>query len=108
MRLSFRQVLSSENDFVDGSISLANGAVLADVVAARGEFISIYSWSSRDPGRGNTILALKELKRKFKAPISVHDIGEVGTESYNYWIKMKSLNLVDFILDENDNILPQS
>lgn len=83
----------------------ANNTVVGDVVGEPGKGASIYEWSSHNPGEGNTIKALADIKNKYKGPISVHDIGEPGTDSFNYWKKMQARGLVDKLLDADDNVI---
>jgi nicotinic acid mononucleotide adenylyltransferase len=83
----------------DGTIELAGGSVTADIVAESGGFVSIYEWSSKNPGAGNTVRALQELRQRFNAPIIVHGIGEDGSESAAYWRKMRQRGLVDELRD---------
>ena len=78
-----------------GRIELADGAVVGDVVAVENDFVSIHEWSSHQ--RGKTVGALQELRERFKAPITVHDVGT--GESKSYWQEMKRRGLVDTLLD---------
>jgi hypothetical protein len=71
------------------------GGIVADIIAEPTKFVSIYEWSSGDPGKGNTKKALKYLKETYQASIHVHDIGEPGTPSADYWNKMLQEGFVD-------------
>lgn len=78
---------------------LAGGKVTADIVPNPSGGAGIYEWSSSDRGQGNTIAALQELREKYGSPISVHDIGESGSESNSYWTEMQRRGHVDHLLD---------
>lgn len=88
---------------VDGFTTLP-GDVLADLVAQKGIFVSIYGWTSNQPGKGGTRLALRALK-EFAATVVVHGPGEEGSDSYLYWKKMLSEGLVTQVLGAEDEDL---
>lgn len=85
---------------INGQISLPG--VVADVVAEKGKYMSIYGWTG--DGTGKTRAALQTL-RDYGKDIEVHDPGEVGTASRAYWDKMQSEGLVDFLVDDEGNTI---
>ena len=85
---------SLEQDEINGELHLPG--VVADVVAKKGQFASIYGWSG--DGSGRTRAALRALKEYGKTVV-VHDPGETGTASRTYWVKMLVEGLVDEMQD---------
>ena len=87
---------------IDGEIDLPGG-VLAMLSATRGGEATIENWTSRDPGRGGTRIALDYLRAYVGAgEIWVKDPGPEGTVSYLYWKKMLSEGRVDRIEDDSN------
>jgi hypothetical protein len=85
---------SLEQDEIDGELRLPG--VVADVVAKKGQFASIYGWTGDKTGR--TRAALRALKEYGKTVV-VHDPGDSGTPSRAYWNKMQAEGLVDEMQD---------
>lgn len=67
--------------------------------------VAIYEWSSRDKEQGNTVRALRYLKERFKT-IEVYSV-ERYSPAQRYWLYMKEKGLVDFVFDEEYNIIEQ-
>lgn len=82
---------------IDGVIEFPG--VTADIVAKKGGPVSIYSWSG--DGSGRTREALQTLKTYGNGHIEVHDPGEAGDESRNYWDKMLAEGYVCLFIDSD-------
>jgi hypothetical protein len=85
---------------ISGNVALP-GVDDVDVIARRGEFASVYGWTGS--GTGRTREALQLLRSYGGGYLDVHDPGDVGTESRNYWDKMAGDGLVDAMFDEDGN-----
>lgn len=88
-------------DAIDGHFAMPG--VVGDVVARRGRHASIYSWTG--DGSGRTPAALRALKR-YGSHVVIHDPGEPGDASRNYWDRMVAEGLVDEMHDALDKPIP--
>jgi hypothetical protein len=70
----------------------------------------IYEWSSSISGRGHTKDALKWLRSQGAQTIAAYNMGKHPEPSSviephtRYWLKMREMNLVDHLLDDDGNI----
>ncbi|SFF33766.1 NUDIX domain-containing protein [Paracidovorax wautersii] len=81
---------------INGTLRLPG--VVADVMAERGAFVSIYEW--RGDGTGRTPDALEALQAFGGGNVVVHDAGEPGSDALRYWQLMQSRGLVRTLLDD--------
>lgn len=99
-------VYDTDDEATGGQVEIGNTKVSADFLVSLqsdGSYItSIYGWSSYQPGRGNTNLALKELRRKWPGRITVHECGYPGSASYAYWQHQLDKSRIDEAYDEDD------
>lgn len=89
---SVPEAASQSLDQVELNGRLLLPGVTADVVAKKGEYVSIYGWNG--DGTRRTRSALRALK-EYGNLVVVHDPGEPGTSSRRYWTKMMVEGLVD-------------
>ncbi len=90
-----------DQEAVQGLVKLPG--VVADVVAERGVFASIYSWSG--DGSGRTVAALDKLREYSGGTVVVHDAGEEDSGSRRYWNLMFERGMVDELRDADDHVL---
>jgi hypothetical protein len=90
-----------EDSEIDGDVDFPG--VHANIVANKGKYAAIYSWSG--DGSGRTRAALAALK-DFAGTVGAVDIGEEGSESFKYWTKMQAEGLVDELFDDLENMIP--
>jgi hypothetical protein len=68
--------------------------------------LTIYSWQSYDDGNGNTVEALKLLRKKFTKIIVSEIGGSPQDSSWRYWIHMREKGLVDILEESYDKLVP--
>ncbi len=85
-----------------GETSIYNDGMVIATLIIETDGVIITEFESLDEGAGNTLKALRRLKREF-GHVTAQNIGDAGDASFEYWMHIHAKGLVDRLIDASDD-----